>query len=454
MKKIFLLILLCLGLQNSQAQTLNRRAFLGVQLSAVPDSVSQRAELANGKGVWVQRVFPNSSAAAANLTPGDVIVSVDKEEVEGVSSFLSLLKTYESGDAVKLIIVRNRKRLKVDLPLKSMPEEQYESADLQYAAVQGPTGLLRSILSLPAEGGKTPKPVIYIIQGIDCGSIDVAFNPEGTFAQMIRAFNEAGFATYRVEKSGVGDSKGKICQDCDFIEDANGFLAGLRQLKQNPAIDSTQIYLLGLSMGGVWAPWMASQEPVKGVIAYGTISRPFNEYLLENFRRQAILRGTDFAEIEANMKSDARLYHYLFEEGMTPAQIITKYPELAFRIEQISADPDGEEIIHLFANRSYQFHQQLQHLNVSEAWSKVDAKVLAVWGKGDYVSNQADHTLISDIVNFYHPGQGEYAEIEANHWFEKTPDMPTAFEARQSNQSLAINQEVFSLFIDWINKQS
>ncbi len=454
MKKIFLLIVLCLGLQNSQAQTLNRRAFLGIQLSTVPDSVSQKAALAEGEGVWVQRVFPNSSAAAANLTPGDVIVSVDKKAVAGVANFLSLLKAYEAGDEVKLGVVRNAKKLKLDLPLRSMPEEQYESASLQYGSVQGPTGLLRSILSLPTEENKTPKPVIYIIQGIDCGSIDVAFNPNGTFAQMIRAFNEAGFATYRVEKSGVGDSKGKICRDCDFMEDANGFLAGLRALKQNPAIDSSKIYLLGLSMGGVWAPWMASQEPVKGVIAYGTISRPFNEYLLENFRRQAILRGTDFAEIEANMKSDARLYHYMFEEGMTPSQTMTQYPDLAPRIDQISADPEGDEVVHLFANRSYQFHQQLQHLNVSEAWSKVDAKVLAVWGRGDYVSNQADHTLIRDIVNFYHPGQGEYAEIDANHWFETTPDMPTAFEARQSNQPMSVNQEVFNLFIDWINKQS
>ncbi|MEL7531156.1 MAG: alpha/beta fold hydrolase [Bacteroidota bacterium] len=454
MKKIFLLMLLCLGLQNSQAQTLNRRAFLGIQLAAVPDSVYQQASVAEGLGVWVQRVFPNSSAAAANLLAGDVIISVDKKEVGGVVDFLSLLKTYESGDEVKLGIARGAKKLKIDLPLKSMPEEQYEAASLQYGAVQGPTGLLRSILSLPSAPANGPKPVIYIIQGIDCGSIDVAFSPNGTFAQMIRAFNEAGFATYRVEKSGIGDSKGTPCRDCDFMQDAKGFLAGLRQLKQNPAIDSSQIYLLGLSMGGVWAPWMASQEPVKGLIAYGTISRPFNEYLLENFRRQAILAGTDFAEIETNMKSDARLYHYMFEEGLTPSQTIEQYPELAARIQQISADPDGEAAVHLFANRSYQFHQQLQQLNVSQAWSKVDAKVLAVWGQGDYVSNQADHTLIRDIVNYYHPGQAEYAEIDANHWFEQTPDMQTAYAARQSNQAMTINQEVFALFIDWINKQS
>ncbi|MEL6650651.1 MAG: PDZ domain-containing protein [Bacteroidota bacterium] len=306
-------------------QELNRRAFLGVQLSSLSDSAAKANNIPKGNGVLILQVFPASSASAADLRKGDIILAVDQAVVRGVAGFLGQIKAYEAGDNANLQIMRTGQKQTLDLVLKPMSGEEYDNASVQYDAVKGPSGLLRTILTLP-EGAKNP-PVLYIIQGIDCGSIDIAFQPSSSYRRLIDACHEAGIATFRVEKSGVGDSKGTACRDCDFMEDAEGFLAGLKQLKKDKTIDAEQIYLLGISMGGVWAPWMASQKSVAGIIAYGTIGRPLNEYLLENSRRQAILRGTDFVDIEEDRKLDARLYHYLFEERMSPQAVMSEHPD-------------------------------------------------------------------------------------------------------------------------------
>jgi hypothetical protein len=39
-------------------------------------------------------------------------------------------------------------------------------------------------------------------------------------------------------------------------------------------------------MGGVMAPLLASDVSVRGILVYGTITRTWFEYMLENTRRQ------------------------------------------------------------------------------------------------------------------------------------------------------------------------
>lgn len=172
--------------------------------------------------------------------------------------------------------------------------------------------------------------------------------------------------------------------------------------------------------------------------------------MLENFRRQAILGGADFVEIEAGRKLDALLYHYLFEERLSPQEVMAQYPELTRRILQISTENKKSEVEHLFADRNYRFYQQLQHLNLSQSWARVEGRVLVVWGKGDYVSSPEDHILIQQMVNQYHPGQADLVEVEADHWFEVASDLQSAFDARTNNEPLPINLALFKGFTEWI----
>ena len=63
-------------------------------------------------------------------------------------------------------------------------------------------------------------------------------------------------------------------------------------------------------------------------------------------------------------------------------------------------------------DRSAAFYQQLQALNLGEAWQKVDAPVLVIRGGADHVMCGADSEAIAQIVNQIHPGKALYMEID------------------------------------------
>ncbi len=70
-----------------------------------------------GRGVWVQKVEPNSPAAAAGVRVGDTIVAVDNEPVKGGTELQQVLIKKEVGDMVSLELLRGAEKLKVDVEL-------------------------------------------------------------------------------------------------------------------------------------------------------------------------------------------------------------------------------------------------------------------------------------------------------------------------------------------------
>ena|ERR1700730_6927456 len=56
--------------------------------------------------------------------------------------------------------------------------------------------------------------------------------------------------------------------------------------------------------------------------------------------------------------------------------------------------------------------QQLQALNLGEAWQKVNEPVLVIRGTGDNIMSRADSEAIARIVNQFHPGHARYLQID------------------------------------------
>jgi len=90
----------------------------------------------------------------------------------------------------------------------------------------------------------------------------------------MHAIGSQGFITMRVEKSGVGDSQGEPCASIGFSEELAGYRAALSALRSNPAVDPERIYLLGISLGGLFAPLLAADTPVAGISVFGTLFAP------------------------------------------------------------------------------------------------------------------------------------------------------------------------------------
>jgi serine protease Do len=75
-----------------------------------------------GKGVRVQKVEPNSPAAAAGVRIGDTIVAVDNEPVLGGAELQQVLLKKEVGDSVSLGLMRGEKKMKIDVELVKREE--------------------------------------------------------------------------------------------------------------------------------------------------------------------------------------------------------------------------------------------------------------------------------------------------------------------------------------------
>lgn len=444
------LVLLLLSVMSlpAQEQELPRKPFLGVQIQTLTEALQQQHNLPSGTGVLVTGVIDKTSAQIADLRRNDIIVSLNGTAVRDVPHFLSLLSAYNTGDRLTFSLHRDSSSIEKVVELQPRPREQYRGVDVVYGTVVSGKNLLRTILTKPTSAN-APVPVLYILQGVDCSSVDSPFSPDNTYARLVQYFSEKGFATFRVEKSGVGDSRGEPCVNMDFVTETRGFIDGLHYLKNIPSIDTNNVYLIGLSLGGITAPILASQEQVKGIVVYGTVLRPWSEYMLENMRRQSLLGGEDYATVETQSKQLAEAFHYIFADTLSPEETRSRHPELADIITSYLIHGSPADRPYYIAGRHYTFMRQLYETNIAEYWKKVKARVLVVWGKGDYVSDPDDHTMIVELINNYRPGKATYAEINADHWFGTTSSLQQSFRSTGS-KVLPFTTEILPLIDNWI----
>jgi photosystem II stability/assembly factor-like uncharacterized protein/dienelactone hydrolase len=212
---------------------------------------------------------------------------------------------------------------------------------------------------------------------------------------------DAGFVTMRVDKPGVGDSEGPPCSEIDLQTELAGYTAALKQLAAMPGVDPSRIYVFGHSMGGVLAPYMAKEVPVRGTIVYGTIVRTWFEYQLENVRRQAALQpGVTEAEVTDAVLAEAKSSSMILVEKKTLGDVWARWPELKQPTQGLMLDENH------MSTRSMAFFHQLQDLNLARAWAESTGAVLAVYGEFDWVTSETDHRTIADIVNARTKGAG------------------------------------------------
>ena len=92
-----------------------RRSYIGVQAQTAPLSriVARHYDLKNSTGALVLGAEPGTPAASAGLQPGDVIISLEGEPVEGVDVLHRLLTEDRIGIRTSLTVLRGAKRLEV-----------------------------------------------------------------------------------------------------------------------------------------------------------------------------------------------------------------------------------------------------------------------------------------------------------------------------------------------------
>lgn len=91
---------------------------LGVELAEIPQAM--REEMGVESGVVVAKILPNGSAAAAGIRQGDVILSLNREEIDNVDELEKLVEVAPAGVSIPVLIQRNTSPMFLALTLPKM----------------------------------------------------------------------------------------------------------------------------------------------------------------------------------------------------------------------------------------------------------------------------------------------------------------------------------------------
>jgi len=289
---------------------------------------------------------------------------------------------------------------------------------------------LRVLVTRP-EVARGKVPVIFFVGWLSCDSVEYANGETDGFGSLIlRLVNQSGFATVRMDKPGVGESRGTKCSAADFQSELEGYEAAFDSMKKYDFIDRDRVFVLGISNGGGVSPFVARHNRVRGFISAGSWGRTWYEHMLENERRTMASDGKSPGEIDAAMKIYARFYDDYLIRKKTPREILVAHPEWKPLWQD---DLDGQY------GRPAAFYQQLQALNLGEAWQNVEAPVLVIHGSADDVMSDADSRAIVEHVNRRHPGRATYVDVAG---------MTHGFSIAKQFNSLLV-----PMLIDWMQAQ-
>lgn len=416
---------------------LPRRGVLGVPFSPASAVQAQAAKLAEGEGLVAGAPIADLTGAKAGLKLGDLILKINDRpaKAQGLSAWV---RTLPAGKPVTFHVLRDGKPMDLTANLTERPRDPgNENYSVEYSDVLSHGNRMRTILTKPKKPGKHAG--LLFIQGFSPISYDYTLaTAVGDVASLdgpiLFDMANSGYVTLRVEKPGVGDSEGGPFEGLDYITELDIYRQAMKQLRATEGVDLDNIFIFGHSMGGSFGPMIANEFPVKGLAVYGTAGRTWFEYLMDTIRYQGLVGGDTFEQADDNARQGAQMMALVMIEKKSPEEVKKSHPQLAALVDGYF--PGG-----LFNGKTLDFWRQLNDINFAKYWAKCNAHVLAVRGASDFVTYDADHKLIADIVNRAHPGYGTF-QLEPNsdhlfHNFATEPESMRNFQKGKFNNAFA-----------------
>jgi len=399
MKHYFFLATLFCSL-FSTAQELARRPLLGIQMEKITEDTKRIMDLPSTKGVLVNLIISGSSAEKAGFLTGDVLLKINDKEVNSPAETMQLVASYKGGDPFTYELIRKHKVVTGKSVFKDYPSEKYNDISMLYTSTKTLNGVQRIIVSKLKNKEKSP--VVVFIGGIGCYSLDNPLDTTRSETQLLNSLTRAGYVCVRAEKPGVGDNmQCTPCAEVSFMDELDGYIKTVNAVKKYSYVDSSRVYIIGHSMGGVMAPLVAQKTRITGIIAYGTIGSNFIEYLLKTRRTIGEAYQWPAEQTDEYVKDCCECSSYYFIEKMTTQQAGSK--------KEIC-----KEYLSVFDLRSRKYNDELYQLNIPAAWKLFSGKALLLWGEGDYIASKEDHQIITNTINSNHPGNATFSVVKSS----------------------------------------
>jgi pimeloyl-ACP methyl ester carboxylesterase len=335
-----------------------------------------------------------------------------------------------------------------ELPRKSKtPRETYPNVDVIYDSVTAPDGnRLRTIITKP-RNTKGKLPVIFVAGWLSCDSVEAPAGTKDESGLVFRGLAQVPeFVLFRMDKQGVGESEG-VCAETDFESELAGYRAAFRAMKNYDFIETKQIYILGISNGGGFAPLVPESETeraqVRGYISVGGWVKTWFEHMLEIERRRFALMGKSPGEVNDRMKGAAMLYHEWLIKGRPVDDVLKERPQLA------DLWPEGKDRAHLYG-RPLRFYQQLQQLNLAAAWSRLKVPTYVLRGAFDWIMSRDDSEMIASYVNHNGDLASFYEIPQTGHTFQHYLSLADAFKGK----SAPFDPKITGLLVDWLRNEA
>lgn len=392
--------------------------------------------------VLAQSVDPQSIAAKAGLREGDQIISINNQKLSDLNSIEKAKSEIKAGATVTLMVVRSGEKRTISFKAPMKPYETIEGIEVKHGEVKTSFGYyVQTITTLPV---KRPEklPALFFVGWLSCDPVETNPSNMDGWAQLIQDFAaKSGMAFMRVEKPGLGDSQGPDCSQCDLSHELAAYASAFKAFKRMSFVDSTQMFVFGGSIGGALAPVLMQNEKLKGMIVANTFSRTWFEHFMDFERTRLELSGSPFSTVNKSMTLFAEFYtNYLIHQN-TPGEIVTKEPHL----KEIWYDEPSSQF-----GRPSAYHQQVQQLDVSGAWEKINFPVLVLYGEYDWIMSRYEHDYIVHVVNETHPGNATLQVIpQMDHHFSVYKSPQEAFESSYINYS----KEALPIVMNWIKSR-
>jgi dienelactone hydrolase len=231
---------------------------------------------------------------------------------------------------------------------------------------------LPGILTTPARPGKFP--AIILIHGSGPNDKDETVGPTKIFKDLSIGLSRKGFAVYRYDKrsrvfAGRMSKDKNVTVEDETIEDA---VAAINLVKKDSLVDSTAIFVVGHSMGGMLLPRIAKKAgALKGLIFLAANGRHLEDLLLEQ-----------------------TTYVLSFDtSGQDKTQILDSIKREAAKIKSLRPlDPDSSFIFHI--PRAYWL--DLNNYDPIASASQLKIPMLFLQGGRDYQVTEKDFNMWKD----------------------------------------------------------
>jgi len=385
----------------------------------VSDPLARRAhvgmELGRRRGVlYVTEVEPDSPAARARIQLEDRLIAVADEPVSDLVQVRRMMARLPVGHASALTLRRAERSLRVEVVPEAMPLETLASGRVELGQVAWRGQRLRTLWTWPEARG--PHPVVWLLPGASWLSEEHPTTPWYPTRKLIELLSAAGFATLRLERSGIGDSEGPPCTELDLEQELEIFRLGFGHVEREPRARREQLFLFGRSLGGMLTALLGAGARLAGAAVWGTSSARWHDGLLGSTMRQYRLSGLDEAALLRLHQRLTDLQALIYLEGLTPEQAYQRRPDLRELLPTVYAGR------YVYGRVAAYFHQ-LQAQDLGAAFAAIDAPVLALHGGCDWLSELADLQTIASLAR-----RGEWAEIDGlDHLMHQRESLEAAF---------------------------